>query len=225
MKIIVLPFFLFLVLVATFSCGKKAMTEQEKRVADSLYADSVRKADSLAFIMFSTPDLDYNGLHGHVKTVIDLPNARFKKTTKVYDKEGNWKQINGRDPFKRVSNRLAYYERDSEGRPYVEKQYGETIYFLWDGKHCVGWKNETYGESSLTDFNEMRNSFKETIVFKSGTKRITTYKALKLDEIGNWLERESTDVDYDKNGKQTYTGKFVSKREITYYSKEELGIK
>ena len=212
-----------------YGANKQAKELREKEMADSMNrakaaAESAAKAaearqrDSLEWVNYSTPDLSFFEVHGHVKTLKIVNNGTV---TFSFSNDGTLLTINGHDAFT-VPNTEVYYDYVTyvkKGNKIVADQGWECgTEYTWDGDHVsfenggaesMNWKTvyayDANGRLERTTTYESEEGSDEP-----ETKTVSTFSYLKDDMYGNWVER----IRKNKNGQTTI------KRVITYYEME-----
>lgn len=168
-------------------------------------ADSLREADSLAELArrdsaiwagFTSKDLAFFGLHGHVKTLVSDGNVY------EFDTLGEWTKINGINPFHHKMNDDEsdfYYTRNEAG--YVNGaifwEYGEE--YVWTDGRMTGINGTEYEYLTHTsyEYDSLGNISATTMVesdnegktWSKPDKVVYNYKT--FDQLRNWTMRKS----------------------------------
>lgn len=204
MKKLAFIFAALLAVVVAGSCGKQQALNNDD-------ADSLREADSLAelrqrdsamWVGFTSKDLAFFGVHGHVKTLI------ADGSVYEFDTLGTWSRINGVDPFHhRMKNDESdfYYTRNESG--YVAGavfwEYGEE--YVWTDGRLTGMNGTEYEYQTHTsyEYDSLGNVSATTMVESENEGKTWTkpnrvqYKYTAFDACRNWTARKSVNgADY-----------------------------
>lgn len=209
-----------------------ALAAEQARL-DSIEAarlDSIRQ-DSIARRNFTTPDLAFNELHGHVAKCEWLYGDGAQQTTLSYNYDG--KLISTE-----CEGESYTYTRDKNGQIIneIETTYslGNIVYkYKWkDNKISVKQSVSTtyldcpigishyyfYNSDNLLAYETCDDSDSEGFEFRNLK---TVYSDYKFDEMGNWISRKAkTTYQMSRDGDETWenhTGKTTEVRVITYY--------
>lgn len=203
--------------VKATSDSLKATHAQEAK-ADCLKKAEAQKAQQKAqddWNNFTTPDLAFFELKGHVKEVVyTKANDRMtlESTTYTFDKNGRMIDGNGysRGSNGRICRQGEYSEVVSR---YVYTEYvcdskGRVVKASCDDPHDGYAFNETYL------YNSSGLLIKKTGSDDCGGDYTSTFSYQKYDNVGNWTCRTYKDVFVDyEDLDETYT----ERRIITYY--------
>lgn len=211
-----------------------ALAAEQARL-DSIEAarlDSIRQ-DSIARRNFTTPDLAFKELHGHVAKCEWLYGDGAQQTTLSYNYDGklistecegesytytrdkNGQIINEIKTTYSLGNIVYKYKwkdnkisvKQSVSTTYPDYPIGISDYYFYNSDNLLAY--ETSDDSSFEGGGQIRN-------FK------TVYSDYKFDEMGNWISRKAktTYQMLDSDGDETWenhTGKTTEFRVITYY--------
>lgn len=215
-----LPFIFAAIAIAAMfdSCGNTQRGEKPDsdsiRMADSL-AEMMRN-DSIEWVNFTSKDLTFMGLHGHVKAMIR------NGVTFEFDTLGNWTKIDDVSPYNRevgFYDDYSVYSRDENGFITNESFWEGGTEYIWRDGRIVGENsfNCAYECRLSYEHDTLGNVSKITIVESEDAGESWSkpsdieIKYLNFDEFGNWTLRKS------ENGSDT--------RFITYYDKTKSGQK
>lgn len=204
-----------------------ALAAEQARL-DSIEAarlDSIRQ-DSIARRNFTTPDLAFNELHGHVDICKSGCGAGSYYTTFSYNNMGELISIdNVRPKFTRDKN--GQITKDGDGDDV-------TIYKWKDNKIStelrsgLQYESNEYGPVIIRYFYNSDNQLAYTTYDDSdrnwgeGQRRRKckiTYSNYQFDEMGNWISRKATST-YQYNfgdGWENCTEEWAEDRIITYH--------
>lgn len=207
-------------LCSCFGRSKEELAEQARldSIAEAgsmaevaMKVEAKRVADSLQWVNFTSPDLAFFDLHGHVKTMYYSKDYVFE-----FSEDGTFVKEAGKDPFRtgmiESFDDAEEYKRNKDG--YICQSNGWEWYteYKWADGRVASEKGSDEGFcweytyhyddsgrlSSLTgkewEFDEPKKSVNYTITYK------------EFDEMGNWTKRHST-------------GGGDAQRTITYYEK------
>lgn len=193
-------------------------------------------------VVFTSPDLEFNELHGEVSKVEWIKSDELWHIVAFsYDDEGNMYPVQSNDI---PAN--SYY-RNNEGQVIQEDEYQEASWFYaWkDGKVYSqiidSYKQQFENEPNATDyyryFHYSDNGLLDKITSKvyngddgglvqNYEKVFTNYK---FDDMGNWVSREATatyDItDWEDESKKHETHKSKEYRVIKYRNHESTPVK
>lgn len=232
-RLLILSFAALLLGYSTSSCSSSS---SDKAKNDSIAAaqleaarlDSIRQ-DSIERRNFTTPDLAFKELHGHVeKCEWGTENNLYYPTVYTYSIEGNLVKSNDEDTRKYNRDRNGQIVEEVDG--YYELSFGWSDYKV-SKEQLVMCEGETaYGGGDIHYFYDNNGLLSYTTTDggegENGTMRNmkTVYSDYEFDDMGNWISRKSTttyQVDELGNGSwenHTETNKEV--RVITYYDSE-----
>lgn len=232
-RLLIIPLATLLIGYSTSSCSSSS---SDKAKNDSIAAaeleaarlDSIRQ-DSIERRNFTTPDLAFNELHGHVKKCEwGNENDWYYPTTHSYNSEGSL--VNSKGEY------THEYTRNKSGQIVADEEDFAKTSFGWSDnrvsqRQLVSCEGETaYGNGATHYFYDNNGLLTYTTTDggegENGTMRNmkTVYSDYEFDDMGNWISRKSTttyQVDELGNGSwenHTETNKEV--RVITYYDSE-----
>ncbi|MBO4593172.1 MAG: hypothetical protein J5678_03170 [Bacteroidaceae bacterium] len=196
-----LLYFMFVLASAAIigSCGGAA------KDGESVDSDSIRIADSLAEMMrrdsiewasFTSKDLTFFGLHGHVKAMVR------NGTTFEFDTLGNWTKIGNVSPYGRKIDFYDYYSvysHDANGFITHEEFWEGGTEYIWKDGRIVGENsfNCAYECRLSYDYDTLGNVSKMTMVESDDAGETWSkptkidIKYINFDELGNWTLRKS----------------------------------
>ena len=201
------------------SCGKGNTDEADNadslRLADSL-AEAMRR-DSLDWVSFTSKDLTFFGLHGHVKVMVT------GGVTYEFDREGNWVRMGDVSPYGRkitFYDNYSVFKHDDNGFITNEEFWEGGTEYVWKDGHIVGENsfNCAYECRMSYEYDSLGNISAVTMVESddagdnwSKPSKIA-YKYLSFDKFGNWTMRKSSLGDqsrfllyYGKEGTESKT--------------------
>lgn len=197
-----------------------ALAAEQARL-DSIEAarlDSIRQ-DSIARRNFTSPDLEFHGLHGDVKKCV-VDNNEY--TTYTFDENGKWTNEPQWDEYdkKYCPDRTKHPRviRNKDG--YITRIYcecdadDEYEAFSWEGGKVIGEDedNVEYDEHGFSIYGEF-----EGWCGKYPSTQ-TVYYDYIVDDMGNWIQRsffiKYWDPDYPDF---TWFDERTETRTITYY--------
>lgn len=181
------------------SCGQtengNGVDSDSIRTADSL-AELLRR-DSMEWVSFTSKDLTFFGVHGHVKTMF-AGGATYE-----FDSLGNWTKIDEVSPFGRkidFYDSYSVYTRNSNG--YIDHEE------FWEGGGDYVWTDgRIVGENSFNCAYECRLSYEYDSLGNIGAVTMVEsddagdtwskpsrieYSYISFDNHGNWTMRKST---------------------------------
>lgn len=195
-----LYFFGFVVLAAMIgSCGQtengNGADSDSIRTADSL-AEVLRR-DSLEWASFTSKDLTFFGVHGHVKTMLT------GGTVYQFDSLGNWEKIDDVSPYGR---KITFYDNYSvfghDKNGYITSEE------FWEGGGEYIWTDgRIVGENSFNCAYECRLSYEYDLLGNIGAVTMVEsedagdtwskpsrieYDYKTFDRNSNWTMRKST---------------------------------
>lgn len=214
------------------------------RDAEKARRDSIRMADSLAFVQaqaaaaqeeadsiarrnFTTPDLAFNQLHGDVKEASNPSPYEYENNVKIfkYDEDGNWLNVpewtsEDKKWLKECNKPSHKTTRDSEGR--ISRMYGscEIIYdyigYTWNDGRVT---KDSYGRYHYSDDGLLIAYFEDDYDIQENRTIFTDYV---VDYMGNWIERTAHTYTYEPVNEYNDQVPVVKetekqKRTITYY--------
>ena len=193
--------YFFAAMFAAVIIGSCGQTDK----GDGVDSDSIRMADSLAEVMrrdslewvgFTSKDLTFFGLHGHVKTMLT------GGCTYEFDTLGNWIRIDDVSPYGRkigFYDEYSVYTRDKNGYISNEEFWEGGSEFVWSDGRIVGENsfNCAYECRLSYEYDSLGNIGAITMVESddagdtwSKPSRIE-YKYVGFDRFGNWSMRKS----------------------------------
>lgn len=193
-------FFLLATIALTFSaCGGNSGTSS----SDNINADTTATEQITTPEAFTTPDLAFYDVTGHVKS-INYPNT---ETTVEFDADGK--------VLRHTYYDLTRLTRDNDGRM-IKWGYDE-YEIVWDGNRPASF---TTRESDGTTITETFSYDDNGRVLKSVTEYDSpdintkmnytyTYNENDFDDHGNWISRSVTNSDANQTDTET--------RKIIYY--------
>lgn len=204
-----------------------ALAAEQARL-DSIEAarlDSIRQ-DSIARRNFTTPDLAFNELHGHVDICKSGSGAGSYYTTFSYNNMGELISIDNVRPK---------YTRDKNGQITKDGDGDDVTIYKWkDNKIStelrsgLQYDSNEYGPVIIRYFYNSDNQLAYTTNDDSdrnwgeGQRRRKykiTYSNYQFDEMGNWISRKATST-YQYNfgdGWENCTDEWTEDRIITYH--------
>lgn len=197
-----------------------ALAAEQARL-DSIEAarlDSIRQ-DSIARRNFTSPDLEFHGLHGDVKKCV-VDNNEY--ATYTFDENGKWTNEPQWDEYdkKYCPDRTKHPRviRNKDG--YITRIYcecdadDEYVAFSWEGGKVIGEGANVEDEHGFSIYDEF-----EGWDGKDPSTQ-TVYYDYIVDDMGNWIQRsyflKSWDPDYPDF---TWFDERTETRTITYYKK------
>lgn len=232
-RLLIIPLATLLIGYSTSSCS---LSSSDKTQNDSIEAarleaarlDSIRQ-DSIERRNFTTPDLVFNELHGHVeKCEWSKESDLYYPMQYSYSSEGRLVRSKGENTHK--------YNRDKNGQIVSEEDgYAKTSFGWSDNKvskrQLVSCEGETaYGNGATHYFYDKNGLLSYTTTDggegENGTMRNmkTVYSDYEFDDMGNWISRKSIttyQVDELGNGSwENHTETDKEARVITYYDSE-----
>lgn len=207
----------------------KVQTDSATSVdSEAARLDSLRQ-DSIARRNFTTPDLAFNELHGHVaKCEWGSESEWYYPTVHSYSNEGILKNSKG--------EYTHTYDRNKEGLIIAdEEDFVKTTYKWSDNRisskqleYCEG--ETAYGNGATHYFYNSDGVLTHTTTDggegENGKMRNmkTVYSDYQFDEMGNWISRKSTTTyQVDEYGDGSWNNRTDSDKEvrvITYYDSE-----
>lgn len=193
------------------ACGpSQAELEKQRqldsiRVADSLKREAAiqREKDSIEWYSFTSKDLAFFELHGHVKTL------NFGYFIYEFDENGNLIKCNGYNPFKVYNHpdpcddsslsEVPLYKRNRQGyitssQNRCDNNYVEEDEFRWENERvkvhsCI---HGDYGDNLTCEYDENGRLVKAqgNNYYRGFT--VKTYTYLEDDKYGNWIKRRET---------------------------------
>lgn len=156
---------------------------------------------------FTSPDLQFLNLRGHVKEVIDLEGPELDDLYTYFD-------LNGRliivDDYSDNPILGEDYKRDANGYIIGTKyDYGCYYKVVWNSKHQVV-KIVGYDDTTTYTYDAKGLLTKEVHTSDNGEKRTLTYRYKTFDSYGNWLKRSVHPAGGDS---------YQERRKITYYTR------
>lgn len=230
-RLLIVPLALMLVGYATSSCTSSPSNGNEQN--DSIAAaereaarlDSIRQ-DSIARRNFTSPDLEFHGLHGDVKKCV-VDNNEYE--TYTFDENGKWTNEPQWDEYdkKYCPDRTKHPRviRDAEG--YIIRIYNgcgascEYESVIWEGGKVKTNSISTY----KYDNDGLAISREDIREYESGTDG-AVYCNYVLDDMGNWIKRDVIyklySIGINDDEKIEYS-KSTETRDITYYKSNNGG--
>jgi len=206
----ILAFFAF----ALVACNAGKAESVKETLSDSTNVEETVGGDE-----FTSPDLTFFRLQGHVHTLKD-GDTEFE-----FDKKGKFVKVDGLDPFQEPSRKILDdgsttdiigYVRNDKGYITEANTIESTTEYIWDGGKVV--REEHAGEGMIGETIYTHNedgtiasvSEKWSMEGEEESNADTwtiTYSNYKKDNHGNWISRDVT----------TTEGTDTETRTITYY--------
>jgi len=165
---------------------------------------------------FTSKDLAFFGLHGHVKTL------KEGYTTYTFDKNGTLILVDGKNPFKKTmatGDDWFYMKRNKYG--YISDTYsvGGSRHYDWKNgkitKVQIMFEGGDAAEySCYTDKLGLLKSY-TFLKYMDGTEpceKKVTFSYTKFDKNGNWTKRTKTNT-----GTEYFLWSIANERVITYH--------
>lgn len=187
----------------------------------ALFVSSCKQKDN-----FTTPDLTFFELKGHVHSV----EFEYDTQTIVFTPEGILESWRGEYPYYEKGHYIGFCRGEKDLSNYFVTYYDitSTTDYRWSNGHVVHSTSKGEGACSETEFiyddrSDLKSIRSERSDPMSTCVSTTTYTITKRDENGNWIERE---VLYEQLTPEYHDGflisnphtlKSIETRTITYY--------
>ena len=231
-RLLIIPLATLFIGFSTSSCSSSSA---DKAQNDSIAAaeleaarlDSIRQ-DSINRRNFTTPDLVFNELHGHVEKCEWAKETDWCYAT-VYSYSNDGILDKGKGEYTHV------YTRDREGQIVTDEEDFAKTDYKWSDNKVVSSKlscdGETaYGNGATHYFYDADGLLAYTTTDdgegEMGSMRNmkTVYSDYQFDDMGNWISRTSTTTyqtdEFGDGSWQNHTDTNKEVRVITYYDSE-----